>query len=85
MLFDAVIVSSGFESRASYQAKQLDFLTADKIALCFDSETDDETRKINDSYFLKSGFEIPSSAEAITISMYCSKPHLSSRSFVPRA
>ena len=58
MSFDAVIVSSGFESRASYQAKHLDFLSADKIALCFDSETDDETRKINDSYFIESGFEM---------------------------
>jgi len=57
-LFDAIIVSSGFESRASYQSMQFESLPVAKIALCFDSETSDKTRKLNDAYFVEREFEM---------------------------
>lgn len=56
--FDAIIVASGFETRASYQASQFTRLPKIKYALCFDSERDDENRKLNDLFFQKERFEM---------------------------
>lgn len=56
--FDAMIVASGFESRASFQVKKFRTLPKEKIALCFDNEVSDKTRKKNDLFFKSKGFEL---------------------------
>ncbi len=58
MSFDAIIVASGFEDRASYQSKEFESLPSKKIALCFDTESEDEIRQKNDDFFRRKGFEM---------------------------
>lgn len=56
-IFDFFIAASGFESRASFQAKEFIGIARSKIVLGFKSESGHPNRLINDNYFKKNGFE----------------------------
>jgi hypothetical protein len=56
--FDIFIVSSGFESRASYQASKYIGIAGQKIALGFSNENEDLNRIKNDVFFKENQFEL---------------------------
>ena len=56
--FDFFIVSSGYESRASFQTSKYSGTAGKKIALGFNVETEDSNRLKNDKFFSDNKFEI---------------------------
>jgi hypothetical protein len=56
--FDLIIAASGFEKRAAFQIPQISDSQAQKIALAFNNEKDDNNRLNNDAIFRAHGFTL---------------------------
>lgn len=57
-IIDLFITASGFESRANFQAIKFASFAKERISLGFNSEMDDEIRKLNDNFYISNNFSL---------------------------